>query len=70
MSIPSPNLAETQKVLQEIRDLPATLLKLAFDLRIPTDCRNSIWHGGGDKFESRLCYICQWYIRTRNTCFY
>ena len=32
--IPSPNLAETQK---EIRDPPAALLKLAFDLLIPTD---------------------------------
>ena len=37
-SIPSPNLAETQKTLQEIWDLPAALLKLAFDLLIPTDC--------------------------------
>ena len=40
-SIPSPNLAETQKTLQEIRDLPAALLKLAFDLLIPTDCAPS-----------------------------
>jgi hypothetical protein len=36
-SMPDPKLAETQKVLQEIRDLPATLLKTAFDLQIPTD---------------------------------
>ena len=34
-SIPDPNLAKTQKALQEIRDLPAALLKIAFDLLIP-----------------------------------
>lgn len=31
-SIPDPNLAETQIALQEIRDLPAALLKITFDL--------------------------------------
>ena len=36
-SIPVPNLAEIQKALQEIRDLPATLVKITFDLLIPTD---------------------------------
>jgi hypothetical protein len=36
-SKPDKNLAKTQKALQEIRDLPATLLKTAFDLLIPTD---------------------------------
>ena len=36
-SIPDPNLAKTQKALQEIRDLPAALLKITFDLVIPTD---------------------------------
>ena len=37
VSIPDPNLAEIQKALQEIRDLLATLLKITFDLLIPTD---------------------------------
>ena len=37
VSIPDPKLAEIQKALQEIRDLPATLLKITFDLLIPTD---------------------------------
>ena len=36
-SIPDPNLAKTQKALQEIWNLPPVLLKIAFDLLIPTD---------------------------------
>ena len=36
-SILDPNLAKTQKALQEIRNLPAALLKIAFDILIPTD---------------------------------
>ena len=36
-SVLDPNVAKTQKALQEIRDLPAALLKIAFDLLIPTD---------------------------------
>ena len=36
-SIPDPNVAKTQKALQEIRDLPAALLKIAFGLLIPND---------------------------------
>ena len=35
--MPDPNLAKTEKALQEIRDLPAALLKITFDLLIPTD---------------------------------
>ena len=31
------NFAKTQKALQEIRDLPASLLRITFDLIIPTD---------------------------------
>ena len=36
-SILDPNVAKTQKALQKIRDLPAALLKIAFELLIPTD---------------------------------
>ena len=36
-SIPDPNLAEIQKALQEIRDLPAALLEITFDRLIPPD---------------------------------
>ena len=32
-SIPDPNLATSQKVLQDIRVLPAALLKVTFDRR-------------------------------------
>ena len=32
------NLAQTPKALQEIRNLPAALLKVAFDNLIPADC--------------------------------
>ena len=37
-SILDSNLAQTQKALQEIRNLPAALLKVAFDNLIPADC--------------------------------
>jgi hypothetical protein len=37
VSIPDPSLAETQMALQEIRDLPAALLKITFDRIIPAD---------------------------------
>lgn len=35
--IPDPHIAKTNKVLQEIWDLPVTLLKPAFDVVIPAD---------------------------------
>ena len=37
-SIPDPNLATTQKALQDVRDMAAALLKVTFDRLIPADC--------------------------------
>ena len=37
VSVPDPILAKTQMALQDIRDLPAALLKTTFDRIIPAD---------------------------------
>ena len=62
-SIPDPNLATSQKVLQDIRDLPAALLKVTFDHQDLNSFRSEIFDPNF-LFQVVLSYnICKIHLR-------
>ena len=64
-SIPDPNLATSQKVLQDIRDLPAALLKVTFDHRDLNSFRGGDFRSENfdSKFSVSSYNICKIHLR-------